>query len=124
MVQGSTTRPPEFVLRLLNDQKQVLEGIFEFVKHERPLSISYIKELHAALLRSHPTMEGIDPGGRPVDMPLVKGAWKTLPNSPIRDGVTYRYCPPEQVASEMDRLRFTHFRTATDAWRARSRHPS
>ena len=108
LVQGSTNRPPEFVLRLLNDQKQILEGIFEFVKHERPLSVSYIKELHAALLRSQPTTEGIGSRGRPVDMPLVKGAWKTLPDSPIRDGVTYRYCPPEQVASEMDRLVAMH----------------
>ena len=29
---------------------------------------------------------------------------KIQPNYPVRDGVTYTYCPPEQVASEMDRL--------------------
>jgi hypothetical protein len=39
-----------------------------------------------------------------VKIPLTKGTWKTQANYPVRDGVTYTYCPPEQVASEMDRL--------------------
>ena len=52
LTHGSTNQPREFVLQLLNDQKQTLEGIFDFVKDERPLSTSYIKELHAMLLSS------------------------------------------------------------------------
>ena len=108
LTQGSTNRPRDLVLRLLNDQKQALDGVFDFVKSERPLSTSYIRELHAALLRSQETTEAVDSLGRTVEIPLVRGEWKTQPNSPIRDGVTYRYCPPEQVASEMDRLVAMH----------------
>ncbi len=108
LTHGSTNRPREFVLKLLADQKSALDGVFDFVKSERVLSTSWIKELHAVLLRSQDITEGVDSFGRDVEMPLIKGDWKRLPNSPVRDGVLYAYCPPEQVASEMDRLVAMH----------------
>ncbi len=101
---GSTNKPREYVLRLLKDQKEALDGVFDFVKSERSLSTSYIKELHAALLRSQDVTDAIDGFGKPVEVELVKGDWKLQPNSPVRDGVTFMYCPPEQTSSEMDRL--------------------
>ena len=108
LTHGSTNRPREFVLKLLADQKRALDGVFDFVKSERVLSTSWIRELHAVLLRSQNVTEGIDSLGRDVEMPLIQGDWKKLPNSPVRDGVLYAYCPPEQVASEMDRLVAMH----------------
>ena len=105
---GSTNRPREYVLQLLRDQKEALDGVFDFVSSKRALSVSYIKELHAALLRSQAVTEGVDALGRAVEIPLIKGDWKTQPNYPVRDGVTYAYCSPEQVASEMDRLVTIH----------------
>lgn len=101
---GSTNKPRDFVIRMLNDQKDALDGVFDFVKNKRDLSVSYIKELHAALLRSQETTEGADPDGKITDVPLIKGDWKTQPNFPVRDGVTYTYCPPVHVALEMERL--------------------
>ena len=106
--QGSTNKPREYVIQLLHDQKDVLDGVFAFVRNDRSLSASYIKELHAALLRSQKTMEGIDALGRHVEIPLIKGQWKAQINYPERDGVTYTYCPPEQVGSEMERLIAMH----------------
>ena len=105
---GSTNKPPEYVIQLLHDQQDALEGVFAFVKNDLSLSTSYIKELHAALLRSQKTMEGFDALGRHVEIPLIKGQWKTQINYPERGGVTYTYCPPEQVGSEMDRLIAMH----------------
>jgi len=105
---GSTDRPREWVLSLLRDQKDALEGVFDFVRSNRVLSTSYIKELHAALLRSQHTTEAVDAQGRVVEVPLIKGDWKIQPNYPVRDGVQYLYCPPEQVAAEMDRLIALH----------------
>lgn len=105
---GSTNKPRDYVIQLLSDQKDALDGVFDFVKNNRALSTSYIKELHAALLRSQDTTEGIDSQGRHVDVALLKGQWKTQPNYPVRDGVTYTYCPPEHVESEMDRLVAIH----------------
>ncbi len=105
LAHGSTDRPRKFVLQVLEDQKQALDSIFDFVKGERHLSTSYIKELHSALLQSQEFTEGEDTLGRwRDDIPLFKGDWKKQPNYPVRDGVMYKYCPPEQVASEMDRL--------------------
>lgn len=106
--RGSTNKPREYVLRLLRDQKDALDGVFDFVRSERTLSTSYIKELHAALLRSQDTTEGLDAHGRHVEIPLIKGAWKKQANHPMRDGVIYTYCPPEHVAAEMDRLVAIH----------------
>ncbi len=101
---GSTDKPPGFVMQLLRDQEEALHGIFDFVKGNRDLSKSYIKELHAALLRSQDTTEGIDGLGRAVEFKVIKGAWKKLPNNPVREDSTFHYCPPEHVESEMDRL--------------------
>ena len=108
MSHGSTNKPREYVIQLLRDQKETLEGIFDFVQERRELSVSYIKELHAVLLRSQETVEGLDTLGRPAEFPLIKGAWKKQPNYPVRDGTTYTYSPPEQVESEMDRLISIH----------------
>ncbi len=106
--QGSTNKPRDFVIQLLKDQAEALDGIFDFVSKKRPLSTSYVKELHAALVRSQTHTDAVDSLGRAVQVPLVRGAWKTHPNFPTRDGIVYAYCPPEQVASEMDRLVAMH----------------
>ena len=105
---GTTNKPREYVIQLLRDQKEALDGVFAFVKNDRSLTTSYIKGLHAALLRNQHTTEALDSRGRTVEVPLLKGDWKTQPNYPVRDGVTYSYCPPEQVGSEMDRLLEMH----------------
>lgn len=104
ITHGSTNKPREFVLQLLNDQKETLEGIFDFVKDKRPFSTFYIRQLHAMLLRSQEYTDAIDTLGRQVEVNLIKGDWKIQPNYPVREGVTYKYCPPEHVAAEMDRL--------------------
>jgi len=100
----SNGTPKEYVLRLLHDQKEALDGVFDFVKGNRVISNSYIKELHAVLLKSQETTEAVDSLGRAVKVELIKGEWKNQANHPTRDGVTYEYCPPEHVAGEMDRL--------------------
>lgn len=105
---GSTNKPRDYVIRLLRDQKDALDGVFDFVKERRDLSTSYIKELHAALLRSQDTVEVIDSQGRYTQARVIRGEWKRQPNYPMRDGVLYTYCPPEQVASEMGRLVAIH----------------
>lgn len=105
---GSTNKPPSYVIQLLKDHKDALDGVFDFVKNRRQLSTSYIKELHGCLLRSQDSTEGLDTQKRPVKIPLIKGDWKKQANYPMRDGVTYTYCPPEQVSSEMDQLISLH----------------
>jgi len=95
----------EHVAMIIQDHADVLEGLFDFVKGERALTPGYIKELHAALLRHQDTVTVVDQFGRQFEKDLQKGAYKITPNNPKReDGSMHEYCPPEHVASEMDRL--------------------
>ncbi len=105
----ATDRDPNIVAAVIADQNDAVEGLFAFVKNERQLSVSYVKELHASLLRHQRTTTAIDSLGREVEVELERGAWKTRPNNPIRpDGTKHEYAPPEQVASEMDELIALH----------------
>ena len=105
LIPHGTSKPEGAVVaQILQDHYDALDGIFDVVAGQRPLTTGYIKELHAALLRNQDTYHPVDPTGRVLEVPLEKGAYKRLPNSPTRNGSVHEYCPPEQVASEMDRL--------------------
>ncbi len=102
-------RDPDQIAAILQDHLDALDGMFAFIKGERDVSVGYIKELHGALLRHIDTHTVKDSSGRFFEVPLLKGVYKTLPNSPTRpDGTIHDYCPPEHVASEMDRLMEIH----------------
>ncbi len=105
IAQKATNRDPALVSDIIRDHEAALDGLFLFVKRERELSTSFVKELHAVLLEHQDTAAARNTFGRRVEMPLTKGRYKKRPNSPVRpDGRIHEYCPPEQVASEMDRL--------------------
>ena len=94
---------------LLTDQEMALEMMFNHVKKERPLNESAIKEWHALLTRHQDHATGLDIFGRRVHMPLRRGMYKIHPNNPRgRDGHVFEYCPPEQVASEMNTFMIMH----------------
>lgn len=102
---------PDAIAAMILDHEEAVEGVFDFVKGQRPLSTSYIKELHALMTRHQKTVEVVDTLGRKTWVPLIRGAYKRLPNNPLRpDGTLHEYCPPEQVDSEMDRLIELHHR--------------
>jgi hypothetical protein len=48
--------------------------MFAFVNGQRELTVSYVKELHAALLQHQQTVTVWDQFGREFDKPLAKGA--------------------------------------------------
>ncbi len=100
---------PEHVAMIIEDHAEVLDWLFEFIKGDRNLTTSYIKELHAGLLRHQEVTIAMTPSGEKIEVPLERGAYKTLPNNPtILDGSMHEYCPPEHVAAEMDRLIHWH----------------
>jgi Fic family protein len=102
---GSTDKPAEQIVPILKDQEEVLDGIFDFVARRRELSTSYIKELHQAFTRHQETVSAINGLGRTVEVRLLRGEWKQLPNNPKRpDGSIHEYCPPEHVNAEMESL--------------------
>lgn len=100
---------PELIAAIIQDHADVLEGLFQFVKGDRPISKSYIHELHATLLRHQDTTIKMTPDGKRFESPLSKGKYKQQPNNPRRpDGSVHKYCPPEQVEPEMERLLALH----------------
>ena len=79
--------------------------IFDFLKQERELSTSFIKELHSLITRNQKYVDAKDSHGNDIQVILQRGAYKTMPNNPMRlNGEIHHYAPPEQVASEMDQL--------------------
>ena len=100
---------PSLVVSLIEDHRQAIDSLFSFVVGTRELSTSYIKELHSILTRHQETVEGLDQFGRKTEIPLIHGDYKQYPNNPTRsDGRSHEYCPPIQVASEMDKLISLH----------------
>jgi Fic family protein len=119
---GASNRDPELVARIIQDHYDALEGMLDFVGGQRELTIGYIKELHAALLRNQTTNTVVDQFGQAFEKRIEKGSYKRTPNSPTRpDGSVHEYCPPEHVASEMDELIRLHSEhTVGGGLRARS----
>ncbi|MDY6938659.1 MAG: Fic family protein [Cyanobacteriota bacterium] len=103
---GATDRSVKQVISLIQDQEAAVEGLFDFVGGQRNLSTFYIKQLHQLLTKSQESTEALIPSTREIiEIPLIRGDWKQQPNNPMRsDGEIHEYCPPEQVASEMDNL--------------------
>ncbi len=106
---SATNRDPELVGRIIQDHYHALEGMFDFVGGQRELSVGYVKELHAALLRNQEAYTVVDQFGQAFEKALEKGRYKGAPNNPSReDGSVHEYCPAEHVASEMDHLLQIH----------------
>ncbi len=100
-----TSQPSGEVIAKIKDHYDALMGLYQFVSGERPLGTSYIKELHQVLTAHQATYVGRDTLGNIVERSLPRGDWKKLPNNvELPDGSLFEYCPPEHVASEMDRL--------------------
>lgn len=97
--------PSAELMAVLKDQFEAVDFVFDIVKKNRNISISFIKELHQLITRNQHYTEGIDQFGNKVRLNLIKGEFKRLDNNPTRpDGVKLLYCPPEHVNSEMDQL--------------------
>jgi len=107
---NATDKPAEQIVPILRDQEHVLNGLFDFVKGQRTLTTSYIKELHQALTEHQESVRAVNGLRHVVQVELLRGEWKRQPNNPRRldSGDIHEYCPPEQTASEMDRLLEMH----------------
>lgn len=102
---GATDKATSQVVALIRDQAAAIERVFDFVGGQRDLSTSFIKQLHQLLTRNQPDTEAVDQFGNIGRVDLLRGEWKKWPNNPTRrNGTQHFYCPPEQVASQMDQL--------------------
>jgi len=105
----ATNLEPSALIQILKDHEAAIHLVQDLSGGIRPLTRGVILEIHAILMRHHHTTVAIDQFGSRMDVPLVKGAYKTLPNNVVLpDGAIHEYCPPEHVASEVDRLLELH----------------
>lgn len=102
---GDTNVPVPQLLRHLRDHLDAVDFVFDVVKENRPLTVGFIKELHALVTQHQDSAEGRDQFGTKLKIELLKGTFKIRENNPTReDGVVIMYCPPEHVNSEMENL--------------------
>jgi len=102
---GDTNIPPKQLLAYLKDHFEALDFVFDVVKQNRPISKSFICELHQLVTQNQDTTDAVDTLGRVVAVRLLKGEFKKFENNPKReDGSIFIYCPPLQVDSEIARL--------------------
>lgn len=105
IAHGAADKPAEQIVPIIRDQEEVVEGLCDFINQKRALSTSYLKQLHQALTRHQKTVVAKDTLGEKIEIPLLRGEWKKQPNNPTRpDKSIHEFCPPEQTASEIDRL--------------------
>ncbi|MCL4776534.1 MAG: Fic family protein [Gammaproteobacteria bacterium] len=102
---GSTDQDRNYVLRLIQDQHQVVEWLFDFVKNDRQVSTSFIKEMHQLMTRHQDATDAQDQFGQRVKVALERGAWRKQPTKVERlDSNIYECCLPEHIAAAMDEL--------------------
>lgn len=95
----------ENALETIKAQFDALTFLSDAVNEGRPLSTSFIRELHVALCRTQATYTARDQFGRLTERPLRHGSWKELPNrAETRDGRIVEFTPPEHVESEIEHL--------------------
>ena len=81
MVERVGGRIDVFNLVTLRAQRDSLEMVLDFVRQDRRLSPSFIKELHAAITRTQETYTVTDLLGHISETALPRGEWKRYPNS-------------------------------------------
>jgi Fic family protein len=102
---GDTDIPIPKLISHLKDHLDAVDFVFNVVKQNRSLTVSFIKELHSLVTQHQECAEGRDQFGNKTKISLIRGRFKTRENNPTRDdGTVIMYCPPEQVDSEMDNL--------------------
>ena len=100
-----TDTEPVRVMRTLKSHEAVYGLLEDYVSGQRELTVGFIREIHCAFTLHQDTITAPDRFGKPREVPLLKGEYKKWANSPHRlDGLEHQYCPPEQVASEMENL--------------------
>jgi Fic family protein len=106
---SATNKDPQLVAALIQDHLDAAHALFDLIHEGRNLTTGFIKQLHSVLMRHQETTQAVDQIGHLVEVPLLKGDYKRMPNNPQRqDGTVHEYCPPEHVAAEMDSLLSMH----------------
>lgn len=102
---GVSQRDADHIRALINDHLGIVEGLFGYIKGEEPLSEYFVRGLQAQFTAHQDHTEAVTESGDLIQVALIKGEYKTLPNNPRQpDGEVHTYCPPELTKEEMENL--------------------
>jgi Fic family protein len=105
VAHSSTDIEPSRLINILRDQEAATQLVTDCVGGNRPLTKGVIHELHSILTQHQDKTSAIDQFGNRLEIPLLRGKFKELPNNPRRaDGSVHEYCPPVHVEAEMEHL--------------------
>lgn len=89
----------------VRNHAEAIELLYDFVRAERNISESFIKEINALLLLGVTFTPAIDQFGNKTQKPATPGKYKVLPNTVLQqDGSIHEYLDPLKVADEMEFL--------------------
>ena len=84
---------------------EAVKWIEDIVKQERPLTESFIRELHKLLLQKSYEVDAITPDGKPTKRRIEIGQYKTAPNHVLtKTGEIFRFATPEETPAKMHDL--------------------
>lgn len=84
---------------------EAVKWIEDIVKQERPLTESFIRELHTLLLQKSYEVDAITPDGKPTKRRIEIGQYKTAPNHVLtKTGEIFRFATPEETPAKMHDL--------------------
>lgn len=102
---GVAQKDAEHIQALINDHLGIVEGLFGYIKGEEPLTEYFIRGLQAQFTAHQDYSDAVTESGELVQVTLLKGEYKTLPNNPRRpNGEMHVYCPPELTKEEMESM--------------------
>ncbi len=100
-----TNIPAQQLMGYLKSHFEAMDFVFDLIKSNRPLTKSFILELHQLILKHQDYSIAVDSLGKTVKVNVIKGKFKEQPNNPKReDGTIFEYCPPIHVDSEIEKL--------------------
>jgi hypothetical protein len=107
---GARDLPPAQLATMLGDHSEAIDGLFAF-EGNRELSIEYVKALHHAMTGAQDECREIPSLGHRFARAPAAPEWRQLSDDtvdPATGEVLHEFCPPEQVAIEMDNLMRMH----------------
>jgi hypothetical protein len=99
--RSSTDIEPSRLIDILRDQEAAIQLVMDCVAGSRPLTKGLIHELHAILAKHQDTTTAIDQFGNRLEIPLLKGKFKELPNNPRRPGCQTIHDGPMEILTNI-----------------------
>jgi len=89
----------------MSGHDEAIKNIEDVIKQKRPLTESFIRELHIIILKEPYEVDAITPDGKPTKKLIKIGTYKTTPNHvKTKTGEIFYFASPEETPAKMNEL--------------------